>query len=411
MNMDAKAQAFWRSARLCTVSLVLLLAFGLTPLTLIRAESVSSTIDLVRKTARKRGLNAEAREAQMAGYYQDLLNRSGDVVAATPQAFDQWINGQNAADARRPVHEVVEKSTKVPPINTFTKDYLIYRPRPHLDLPDARFPGFRHITNSHGFADREYPLERRPQTRRMILLGDSVARGLGVPIGQTFDARLEAHLNQRHRRPGVDEFEIINMGVSGYRITQIVDLALEAAPKFQPDVYLVVLTELSVFRLWDLHLAQIFDEGVDVKYDFLRNVVRDAGLKRGEIASTSHAKLARFMTPTLKWSLNEIRRKAAERNGKVLVLLLPTLRETGDLDHIFRPVRPLLEQEGIPYVDLLDAFDGIDLATLDAGDGGHANADGHRMLFELFYKRVQLNPELSSIILGEPAPAGPRATN
>ena len=73
--------------------------------------------------------------------------------------------------------------------------------------------------------------------RRLVLLGDSMTRGLGVPPGTGWEPLLERDLNARYTSPAVRQFELLNFGVSGYRMTQMLDVGLEVAPRFKPDVY------------------------------------------------------------------------------------------------------------------------------------------------------------------------------
>ncbi len=395
------------SARGVLATLVGLLLLALVPVPSF-PSAASETVERLRRTVKTRGLSAADREAATVGYYQELLNSASGVVVRTPAALDTLMAGGGPADGGRPALEEV-RGTRLA-FNDVRRDFLVYRPRPHLDAPDPRFPGIHIVTNAHGFADGEYAEAREPGTRRFVLLGDSVPRGMGVPVGSSFEALLEGHLNAQAE--GGVRFEIINMAVSGYRFTQTVDVALETAPRFSPDVYIVALSWLSVGDKWGLHLAQLVEDGIDLKYDALRDVVRDSGLRKGDPAGTAEAKLTPFFEPTLRWGLRAIDRHARESGGSLLVLLVPHLkglswfeRGSASLEHEFRPVRAVLEAEGIPYVDALDAFDRRDPAGLDAGDGLHPNVEGHRILFETIHDRIAGDPALSELVQGAPAAA------
>jgi hypothetical protein len=58
--------------------------------------------------------------------------------------------------------------------------------------------------------DREYELEKRPGTTRVVCAGDSYTHCAEVENGDTWEARAE----------GLGEYEFINLGVSGYGLTQ-----------------------------------------------------------------------------------------------------------------------------------------------------------------------------------------------
>lgn len=269
-----------------------------------------------------------------------------------------------------------------------------------MNITDPRFPTVRYVTNAMGFADRDYPAEPPAHTRRLVVLGDSLPRALGVEPGLGFEARLEDRWNREPPVPG-RQLELINMGVSGYRITQVMDLALEEAPRLEPDVYVLVVSWLTVARKWGLHLAQLVEDDIDLKYDFLRSVARDAGLKRGDTTAATEAKLAPFMEPTLRWAVTQIQARARQDDAAMVVVLMPHLKGIGSYEPVFGPMRAMLAKERIPYLDLLDAFDDLDIAALDVGDGLHPNAEGHRHLAELIHRRLSERPDLAHVFFGE----------
>jgi lysophospholipase L1-like esterase len=395
--------SFWRAVSWQCALMAVLIVFQVMPLP---REISASAVGLVKRTVKTRGLSAEAREAQAVGYYQELLNGANNVVAATPMRINELVGGPRVA-AGRPVLEELDANQAQ--VNARLHSFLVYRPLPNLDLQDPRFGNVRTVTNSLGFSDREYPVARTPGTRRIVWLGDSLVRALGVPPGEGFEAQLEAHLNETDTGRQDRRFELINMGVSGYRITQVVEVALEDGARFQPDAYVVVLSWLTVAKKWGLHLAQLVEEDIDPKYDFLRNVVAKSGLKKGDSEAITQARLGPYVVPTVKWALGEIRAKARSQNASMVVLMLPHLKGIGSYEYDFGPIRTMLEAEQIPHIDMLDLFDGADVAALDVGDGLHANTRGQRMLFERLYREITANEQVAAAILGPKAAAASTA--
>lgn len=393
-------RTFWQSATLASLTMIVCLAAQLIPVP--KGTPGRSTVNLLRRTATTRGLSAADREAQTAGYYQELLNRASTVVARTPAPAE----GGNAGAAP----QLEELGANQIAINEHLKDFLIYRPLPNVDTRDPRFNNVHYVTNALGFVDRNYPLEHAPTTRRLVVLGDSMARGLGVPPGEGWEPQLERDLNAHFTSGAVQQFDVINFGVSGYRITQVLDVGLEVAPPFKPDVYVVVLSWLTVAKKWGLHLAQLVEEGIDPKYDFLRQVVKDANLQKGDATSTTEAKLRPFMLPTLRWSLRTLRERAARDNAKVVVFMVPHLKGIGSYDADFGPVKVMLQREQIPFVDALDAFDELDPAAYDVGDGLHPNPAGHKILARVLMERIKQDPAIAAIVLGGSG-AGPAASS
>jgi len=97
--------------------------------------------------------------------------------------------------------------------------------------------GNHHVRiNSLGFRGREYPKKKAADTRRILILGDSVAYGLFSEEEHLFATRLEMLLNQR------DDgwrYEVLNAAVSGYNTENELGTLRQMGPRVEPD--LVVL--------------------------------------------------------------------------------------------------------------------------------------------------------------------------
>lgn len=106
-------------------------------------------------------------------------------------------------------------------------------------LPGARAGRGRGllVINSHGMRDLERSRSKAPGTYRIACIGDSICQGFGIPREEAFPARLETHLNGRVRRQGsnVSRFEVLNFGVPGYSIEQIVEHLRVNVARFEPD--------------------------------------------------------------------------------------------------------------------------------------------------------------------------------
>jgi lysophospholipase L1-like esterase len=255
------------------------------------------------------------------------------------------------------------------------------------------------------FAGPEYSSPKPSGTRRAALLGDSVVRGVGVAPDRNFGVLLENRLNATAHGEISRRFEVMNFGVVGYQLTQIMDVALEDAHRLQPDVYLLGLTELAIFRNWDEHLVKMIQLGLDPKYDFLRDVIRRAGARKEDDTLTLFGKLAPYRIPVLRQTLLEMKSRAAGDHALFLVLLIPCL-EDGDLSRRrFDGIPELLASLDIPTIDLLDTFHGIlDLDPLRTQPSDvHPNARGHEMLFENLYAKLRARPDLWAAVTGAPA--------
>ena len=103
----------------------------------------------------------------------------------------------------------------------------------HEHAPNRRavLMGVDFQTNSKKLRDWEYSYERRPETLRILMLGDSLTVGWGVPIEQTFSKRIE----KLFANDGI-EAEVINTGVGNYNTIQEVEYFLTEGVKYRPDI-------------------------------------------------------------------------------------------------------------------------------------------------------------------------------
>lgn len=101
-------------------------------------------------------------------------------------------------------------------------------------------------TNAMGLRDTEHPYQKPDGVFRILLLGDSFAEALQLPLEDIFPTTLETCLNSRASRP----VEVINAGMTAYSIGDNYRYYLVEGKKYQPDLVLVSLfTEYALLDL------------------------------------------------------------------------------------------------------------------------------------------------------------------
>jgi hypothetical protein len=271
-------------------------------------------------------------------------------------------------------------------------DFIVYEGRPGLDFVHPTEGPIK--TNSYGFFDREHTLVKPPGVMRIAILGDSIARGWRLPYEQRFDNVLEQRLNESGRR-----FEVLNFAVAGYRLTQSIDVALERAAQFNPDLYIVTLTELTVGENWSAHIAQLVRQNRDLKYDFIRDVVKNSGIQKGDSPALSAWKLAPYRTAVFSRDLQVLSTAAEQASARVVVVLLPAAEDTDITMRRFHGVREELAGTGIPVIDLLSTFDGTDVESMRvAWYDPHPNEVAHRLLANQLYARLYANSSAPGLL-------------
>jgi len=374
-------KAFWRDAVLTVVTLaglVILQSSATTIYTMPQGRFSAMMIELM-------GSRAILFNPGITGYYERIFNAKGRIV---DQRQAKWLGDDRVYDPFR-----------------------VYRLRPNLKNL-GEWSASDAPTNSFGYVGREWSLHKPVNTRRVALLGDSVAEGYGVNLDQTFGSLLENRLNATHPDGTTQRFEVMSFSVGGYHLTQILDMAVEDAPRFEPDVYMLVLTELSVFRSWDTHLVDMIALGIDPKYEFLRETVRKAGASQEDDTPTLYAKLAPFRIAVVREMLLEMKSNAERHHAQFIVLLVPALEDADLTRERFEGIPELLASLHITAVNLLDTFDQVPnpifyrISKTDV----HPNAQGHAMIAENLYSKLHTQPNAWSALVGEMPSVGPHVS-
>ncbi len=88
-----------------------------------------------------------------------------------------------------------------------------------------------------GLRDRDYALAKPSGVFRILWIGDSIVYGFGVAQNETVSEQLESIL-QSYAAPGVVRFEVLNLGVTGYNIDQVVENLRTRGLQYDPDLVL-----------------------------------------------------------------------------------------------------------------------------------------------------------------------------
>ena len=132
---------------------------------------------------------------------------------------------------------------------------LLFAPGPDADLPYVLRPGVQTRffdtdvrVSALGLRGPDVAPAAPPGVRRVVVLGDSVAFGQGLPETETVSARLAGALDAE----GSGRWEVVNAGVPGYDTTAEAQLLARLRPELHPDVVVVV------FSLNDYDIAPIY---------------------------------------------------------------------------------------------------------------------------------------------------------
>ena len=319
------------------------------------------------------------------GYYEDLMqNTDSHLTRRTPV---EWLMmGKSARNAAQ--------RTDIYRYGGF----LVYRGKPNLHLANTVLGPTR--TNSYGFFDYEHTLQKPPGVRRIAIFGDSITRGLWLQRKDRYSTLLQEKLNSQDG----GNFEVLNFAVTGYRLTQTFDSAVEDAPTFHPDVYVITLTELTIGSSWADHIKQLVDQGEDLKYDPIREVVKESGLRKGDSVEQAQAKLAPYRIALTRELLRRLNKRAQQQSAKMIIALVPAAEGIDDSEYYAREVDDCVQGLNIPVVDLMDTFNGIDPERVRRNwYDSHPDALGDSMIADNLYRKLRENPDAWAAITGEPS--------
>ena len=263
----------------------------------------------------------------------------------------------------------------------------------HAPNRQARLMGVDFRTNSQGLRDREFSYDRVPGKLRIVMLGDSLTVGWGVPLEDTFAKRIE----RMYAAAGIDA-EVINLGVGNYNTVQEVRAFLTTGYRYRPDVvvlnYFVNDAEATVpastpsplMRACyacvfvagrsDALMRQFFG-GMDWAQYYL-SLYGDGATQGWLDAKAAIGRLAEF----------------SKANGiKLMIANLPELHDVANyrFGRITELVHKSAEENGAEFVDVLPALAGQPSAKLwvtppDPHPNAYANALIAKALFEALQK-------------------------
>lgn len=326
-----------------------------------------------------------AQDARNDGYYEELLD------ATEARGAGGWTRGPR--EIAPPDWVRLHETDGV----IWDEPFQRFRLRPNADFD---YKGARLAINADGLRDR--PLRPRDAVdHRLAVVGSSVLMGSGVPVGETFENRIEDSIAQ-----GVfgdrGAVEILNLGVAGYRLDQLADVVVERLERFDPDAVVLVLNDLAVNPNWSRHIAWLVAEGRDPRHGFLREVIDAAGVQQGDEPRVMAARLRPHRDAVVRGSL-ELAASWCERRGIPLVLLaLAQPSSTGAFRTRLEEIRPLVSEVGLEIVDITDAYD-------DHGDpeslwlrpwDRHPTSEGHALMAARLAELLQSRPELADLLLG-----------
>lgn len=248
-------------------------------------------------------------------------------------------------------------------------------------------------TNEWGMRDLPYVKEKPAKTWRAALLGSSYELGFALEAEHIYEGIAESALNEKL---GTGSVEILNFAVPGYCLMEYVENSAGPIWAFQPDAVIVAARTNDDYRSFPAvvkafqegktlppGLAEIFAEA-KVAPAMAENEIMQALARLGNVGPT-------FEERFFRWAYTEIAKNCRD-NGAVPVMLC-VARTVENEDGHNRDVQLALAKElGYLVLDINDAFDGVDLKTVQIGPWDqHPNELGAKLLAERMTEEILAN--------------------
>lgn len=292
---------------------------------------------------------------------------------------------------------------------------LIVRALPAPPTWNDRPPYYFKPTNANTLQDYQYPT-KPAENFRIAVIGDSYSFAPYMQFTDAFPKVLERMLNLHESAPyssyssesmlqSRSKAEVVNYGVPGYSTSHEV-AAAEEALRNGADLLLLQITlndpELKGYRPIGITLFNTFGK-LEVS-GWKRTLLENFQLLSFVITRLHNEKTRRdyidyfhklFTDPKgrklFEESLAKIALLAKESNRPIRAVIFPLfglpINDRYPFADLHTLTAEILNQKGIPYLDLLDLYKNIPIDRLQVipGEDRHPNEIGHRMAAERIY--------------------------
>lgn len=280
----------------------------------------------------------------------------------------------------------------------------------HIPGGQAVLMGVPVEISSQGLRDREFAIPKPAGVYRTLVLGDSMTFGWGAKFDDTYAKVLERKLNEE-TRDGL-RFEVVNSGVGNYNTVQETTWLDRRGWHFEPDLVLLAFyvndaEPTPVERQsWLAQRSQF--------YVFASSTGIAVGRMLGFTPTFDAYYRGLYYDDAPGWqacqaALGQLVDACREREIKVRWLLIPELHFPGGkypFGEVHAAVTALAERDGVPALDLQDAFAGIPPRELWVSPGdAHPNALAHERIAERLLAWLEADPPWAAPATSRTAPS------
>ncbi|QQG43491.1 MAG: SGNH/GDSL hydrolase family protein [Candidatus Daviesbacteria bacterium] len=215
--------------------------------------------------------------------------------------------------------------------------------------------------NKFGYRDRDFTIQKRPETYRIYTLGDSYTYGWYIDNpAQSFPKVLEKKLQQEF---GADAVEVINAAKPGFNFAAEVERFENEGVLFNPD--------LTVIGINILDLAGKEFPPHFIKNEVIRNLklyqITFGNLERARVARETDREIKSIYTDNSKalqkaeQLLKKNKKLTEEKGGELMLVVFPQYNPSNPNEQYKYPqyheqIKKLAKKYNVQIVDLFDVF-------------------------------------------------------
>jgi lysophospholipase L1-like esterase len=263
-------------------------------------------------------------------------------------------------------------------------------------------PGKTCRVNSLGFMDIERAFIKPSNTFRILLIGDSIAQGQGVPRQARFGNLVETGLQATYP---ARNHEVINLAITGYSTSQELVVLESIGMRFQPDLILwsYVLNDPAhpVFHDANGELGRYFYRPVWRGRHYVEKKwfkAREKTLK-STCGSEFHLLLHCAYRNQVVEEIGLLGEISASTGVPVVFLIHPLLEQNSSFSSypfqlLHDDLRQIASTAGLQVIDLVEAVQGESPESLSVSKSGgrydpwHPNQTGHRLFAEYLLRKL-----------------------
>ena len=324
--------------------------------------------------------------AQVPFLYRTLYRLRREIIVMISATFVSLIIAEAAVRSFDPLGvSYFEESTRYQ-LDKLPDPVLVFK---HASNLRTIYQGVEVSTNQLGLRDRGFNRKQAGELR-ILLLGDSVTFGWGVPIEATFGRRLETILTSRRAYP----VKTVNSGVGGYNTVQQYASLKSLADTVDPDMVVLLYVRNDIQSN-----DPPFNPGAELDLvgkpppDAIRTLIGKSWLYRLGLFAfrysrpprrASFNKAARGVRESME-ALEGIARICQDRSIEFVTFFYRSTRESTTIpsvtDDLFAAVSDVGYNHGFPVIDIGPWWGHINMRSISNSTvDRHPNPRGHEIL-------------------------------